>query len=538
MSFTVEKPEKAAAIEDAARALFRARHPDLKRREQEKLWMEDERQRELCMETAKVHVNLRSFVDKCGTKLLSRYGPQVETFPDGMIAFCEDKEQFLAGLSRCRLLLLTANPVEDRMVTRLLFRHNGGTAMYWRDLENTCAVRITDLGGISTAHLAPLSTGSFSKGGSCEAVTCALKYFRPELAVSLGVAFGADPEKQDLGDVLVSRRILSWDTNSRSDGKMTLRSEEIYHTSDSLFARWAVFLNSEVQLKASHGFRWYFGPLLSGGSVVSDAEEKRRLLEAAAAKGERAVGGEMEGTGLYSVCGKHNVPCAVIKGICDWAVSKNGWAEAAQGRVDNERFKDCVQAFAAENAFEALRFLLGKAPIGSLPLLKKEPVPPPPAGGAEAAPPLCFSDLKKALEKREVPDSEFLGALLPDYLCPRDGGAAMMEGAAPQELIRRFRDNQELALKHITHKCRLFLQEKDPDVFFRQLRGTVSALGARGEAGALCRSCYQQCTTGPCHPERGLAVLTVFAFLGPEEFLGLVPKRDGGLFFCMVCPDE
>lgn len=538
MSFAAGKPARQMAIEKAAWALFQERYPSRDRWTLEKLWSEDERQRQICLEIAGVNADLRAFADRRGAELLTHYGPQVETFPAEMIAFCEDEKQFLARLARCRLLLLTANPVEDRMITHLLYRYNGGRALYWRDLGGKCAVRIADLGGIDTAHLTPLSTGSFSKGGSRDAAACALEHFRPELAVSLGVAFGADFKEQELGDVLVSKRILSWDTNSLTDGKITLRSEEVYPTNDRLFSRWSPFLSSELQLKASHGFRWYFGPLLSGGSVVNGAEDKRRLMDAAAAKGERAVGGEMEGTGLYSVCGGQGVPCVVIKGICDWAVSKNGWAEATQGGVDNDRFKDCVQALAAENAFEALRFLLSKAPIGSLPLFKKELVPRPPAGEAEAAPPFCFSDLKKALAERDVSDGEFLEALLPDYLCPRDGRTAMMEGATPQEVIRRFWGDQELALRHITHKCRLFLRGKDPGVFFRQMRGTVSALGARGEAGALCRSCYQQCTAGPCHPERGLVVLTVFALLGPEGFLSLVPKQDGGLFFCAVCPDE
>ena len=72
MSFAAGRPANAPAIEEAAKALFRERHKDLNSREQEKLWTKDERQREICMETARVNADLRAFVDKHGTELLGR----------------------------------------------------------------------------------------------------------------------------------------------------------------------------------------------------------------------------------------------------------------------------------------------------------------------------------------------------------------------------------------------------------------------------------------------------------------------------------
>lgn len=99
------------------------------------------------------------------------------------------------------------------------------------------------------------------------------------------------------------------------------------------------------------------------------------MLRAAKDIGENAViGGEMEGVGVYSVCKKPDIPCIVIKGICDWGAEKNSWQEAidllklsdpknsffssCKDSDMNKTIKDCVQAYAAEQATEALLRLL------------------------------------------------------------------------------------------------------------------------------------------------------------------------------------
>lgn len=122
-------------------------------------------------------------------------------------------------------------------------------------------------------------------------------------------------------------------------------------------------------------FEWEFGTMLSGGSVLSNETKKQTLLEAAAKCGEEhIIGGEMEGSGVYFECNKPNIPCIVIKGICDWAAEKNSWetvvkivnqnrkgediSSSEQHLKKNDSVKDCVQAYAMDHAIEALLRLL------------------------------------------------------------------------------------------------------------------------------------------------------------------------------------
>lgn len=541
MNLGLDGPGKPTRPEDEAKALFFAKHAGLDKKTAEKVWAKNPQFQKQYLETVKVNADLQAFYEEHGPELLKEYEPKVRIFPSEMLVFCEDETRFLSELEQCHLLLLTANPLEDKMVTRLLYRQNGDSPLRWRVLDNLYRVRLANVGPVRVAHLAPPATGSFSRGGSKSAVECALSHCHPQLVVSLGVAFGADVGKQHLGDVLLSRRLLSCDTNKRIDGKLNLRFEEIYLTQECLIALWGSFLDSKEQLKNTHGFYWHFGSLLSGGSVVSDAEEKLRLIEAAMEKGEAAIGGEMEGTGVYSACYASNTPCIVIKGICDWAVSKNGWAEAAGGNLNNEQFKDCVQAFAVRHAFEALLFLLRAAPVGNMPLLSMdaEISIPPPSEKGKTVPRFCFLDLKEALVEnpKKISDEAFLHALLPDDLYPKDIGS-VMKGNVPTETVNQFLRNPDLALKHILHKCRLLFQEREATLFFQRINEAMGIIQTQSRAGELCCACYHRCTLGPCHPERGLTILTVFCLLGPREFQNLVPEERDYNFFCQPYPDE
>ncbi len=88
--------------------------------------------------------------------------------------------------------------------------------------------------------------------------------------------------------------------------------------------------------------------------------EKLRLLNAADKMSYHVIGGEMEGSGLYFARNMYEprIPFTIVKGICDWAINKNGWNFAANGEISQNDIKDCVQVFACDNAFITLCFML------------------------------------------------------------------------------------------------------------------------------------------------------------------------------------
>ena len=294
-------------------------------------------------------------------------------------------------LDSCSVLILTANPVEQNILTQKLYnevnRNRQKKERLYEIYADGCVYQFANIDNIEIVHMHPNSTSSFTRGGSANAIRSALERFRPKLVVSLGVAFGIDPNEQKLGDVLLSSGIIPYDIfNKDKDGEITLRTIDTMRTHDALNA-WNVLLrnpkfslneNMKIRrslIKREICFGWQFGTMLSGGSVLSNEQKKQALLVAAKKCGEKEViGGEMEGVGIYSECEKPNIPCIVIKGICDYGAEKNSWEDAIElsnqrqhdkelfqkkdCQVTNDLLKDCVQAYAMDNATEAVFRLL------------------------------------------------------------------------------------------------------------------------------------------------------------------------------------
>ena len=291
-------------------------------------------------------------------------------------------------LENCSILVLTANSVEQNILTCKLHQEiNANKKVAGGKLIETvvdgCVYQFATVQNIKIVHMHPYSTSSFTQGGSANAVRSVLERFRPKLVVSLGVAFGIEPVNQQLGDVLLSSGIIPYDIfNKDKDGEIKLRTDDKFYTHEALHA-WDVLLRNKMFSLESElcrkslinrelSFTWKYGTMLSGGSVLSNEKKKQALILAAGNIGEEIVGGEMEGTGVYFECKKPDIPCIVIKGICDWGAKKNAWDEVIKRieesesieskekleSITNDLIKDCVQAYAMDNATEALFRLL------------------------------------------------------------------------------------------------------------------------------------------------------------------------------------
>ena len=188
--------------------------------------------------------------------------------------------------------------------------------------------------------------------------------------MSAGVAFGIDPNNQSLGDVLISQYLVFYDHfNKVTDGRTKLNANEVYRIDPDLSSQLHQ-LDNKTPPPEVGSFAWYYESMLTGATVLSDAAEMIRLVDAANNIGRTTiVGGEMEASGVYYACQKHKkrqIPFLVIKGICDWGAVKNGWDEIVGKQtivhtintINGETIKDCVQAFACDNAFRTFSFVL------------------------------------------------------------------------------------------------------------------------------------------------------------------------------------
>jgi nucleoside phosphorylase/5'-deoxynucleotidase YfbR-like HD superfamily hydrolase len=204
------------------------------------------------------------------------------------------------------ILLVAVTPVEIQAV---LQAHRTSTG--FGHLEVTLEQRkYFDLGKIASArvYLCLTEMGASGRGASQDAVRSALECLNPSAVFSVGLAFGANSAKQSIGTILVSERLVPYEAQRVGPHAVVARS-----------ARPAASTRLRQFCKVRHqtwtGAPVEFGPLLSGEKLVDNLAFRDSLL----ALEPEAVGGEMEGVGLYVACEEKRVDWIVVKAICDWA---------------------------------------------------------------------------------------------------------------------------------------------------------------------------------------------------------------------------
>lgn len=153
--------------------------------------------------------------------------------------------------------------------------------------------------------------------GSNRARTCieaSVQALSPQVVIMVGVAFGLYPEKQKMGDILVSQQIEDYDQQKIGTGLDGQR--KIYARGDRVQASERL-LNRFIAGRYEWQFppAVHFGLILSGSILISNESFRDELHRAA----PDAIGGEMEGTSLYEVGSRRHVEWILVKAICDWA---------------------------------------------------------------------------------------------------------------------------------------------------------------------------------------------------------------------------
>lgn len=169
-----------------------------------------------------------------------------------------------------------------------------------------------DLGVISGARVAVVQTrmGTATVGGSLSTTHAAIDELNPRYVIMVGIAFGVDPDKQPIGTVLVARQVHPYQVQrvgTRPDGtQVVLKRGDKATASPDVLSRLQV---ANRQRPAT------FGLLLSGESLVDnhDYREELRSFE------PEALGGEMEGGGIYVAATEARIGWCIVKAVCDWA---------------------------------------------------------------------------------------------------------------------------------------------------------------------------------------------------------------------------
>ncbi len=219
-----------------------------------------------------------------------------------------------------------------------------------------------DLGSIGGAAVAMVQSemGSGGLGAALLTVQKGIDALDPVAVIMVGIAFGADPKKQRIGDVLVARQLMLYEPQRLGQTKEgTLEVRARGDRSPASLALLDKFRSGVLDWQppaASVGLRGtatpqvHFGLIVSGEKLVDNQGFRDQLLRIE----PDAIGGEMEGAGLYVVAHDRKVDWILVKAICDWA-------DGNKGRNKTQR-----QQLAAQNAAEFVFHVLKLGGIAQL----------------------------------------------------------------------------------------------------------------------------------------------------------------------------
>ena len=233
------------------------------------------------------------------------------------------------------VLLVTATDVEGQTVIDL-FQQETGTEFQRRFLGNKTYHNLGIVGD-ATIYMIQTEMGSGGPSGSLLTVQEAINTLSPAAVIMVGIAFGVNEEKQQIGDVLVSQQLWLYDlkrvgTDAHGEMHISPRGDRP-SASSRLLDR---FRSGKIDW---NGAEIRFGLLLSGDNLVDNIDYRNQLLKFES----EAIGGEMEAAGLYSAAQRYKKDWIVVKAICDWA-------DGNKSKEKNRR-----QKLAAENA---VRFVI------------------------------------------------------------------------------------------------------------------------------------------------------------------------------------
>jgi nucleoside phosphorylase len=236
------------------------------------------------------------------------------------------------------LLLLTVNRAETRAILGAFERATGRPAESVL-VEDRVYRNLGSINGTSVFH-ALSEMGSASAGAALQTVEKGIKALDPGAVIAVGVAFGVNENEQVIGDILISRQLRLYDAQ-RVGHEVILRGDRPHAST------WLINYFEGIAQSTWPGAAVHVGTLFTGEKLLDSLDYRSQLLEF----DPEAVGGEMEGAGLYVASQDSKVDWIVIKAICDW------------GDGEKATDLDARQRLAAENAAEFVVHSLRQVPL-------------------------------------------------------------------------------------------------------------------------------------------------------------------------------
>lgn len=155
--------------------------------------------------------------------------------------------------------------------------------------------------------------GAIGRGASILTTFEAIQRWNPKAVIAVGFAFGMDPDNQNFADILISRTVTSYEPQRVQDDGFIPRGSTV-EAGQHLVNRFVNVHGWGFRRPDSSLVRAKAGQILSGEKLVDSVNFRDSLLE----EYPEALGGEMEGAGLFAAAGRAKVEWIIVKAICDW----------------------------------------------------------------------------------------------------------------------------------------------------------------------------------------------------------------------------
>lgn len=241
-----------------------------------------------------------------------------------------DQQKIKRHRSNC-IVIVTVNEKEATAVLAV-FHHASDKIVQREHKGKKTYYRLPDIGKMRV-YMVQSEMGNTEPGAARATVDKAIRDLRPGAVIMCGVAYGLQPKKQRLGDVLVSKQILNYEVQKVDTTRGVISRGSKPSASELLLDR---FRSGALDWRLAPV---HYGLILSGEKLVNDKPFRDHLLK----DEPEAIGGEMEGFGLYAAAQEAKKDWILVKAICDWA---------------DGRKNDDAQLLAARNAAEFVKHVL------------------------------------------------------------------------------------------------------------------------------------------------------------------------------------
>ena len=168
-------------------------------------------------------------------------------------------------------------------------------------LEDPSTALVGDLGpvyfgGVGKVEVALVESEMGANNNSAAQETCkkAVRLIKPKDIICLGVCFGLLEEKQNLGDLLISRNIQRYSqVRVNADGLRMPRGDS-YLVNSELYKLFKDGQNGWNSQLSGRSVKVHTGTILSGPELIDNAERRLELKTMY----PEALGGEMESEGI------------------------------------------------------------------------------------------------------------------------------------------------------------------------------------------------------------------------------------------------